>query len=142
MTAVALRIRDLMTTDMVTLERGETLDIADSIMNLGRIRHLPVLDGDGRLCGIVSQRDLFRGALGTALGVKVSDQHRLLRTLRIEDVMTSDLLTARPDDSLHHAAALMLKHKIGCLLVVEGDRLVGLVTESDFVRQFAESSEG
>jgi len=64
-----MRVRDAMTREVTTLKRNDKLTLADDIMHLGRIRHLPVLDDYGRqLVGIVSQRDLFRGALATALG--------------------------------------------------------------------------
>lgn len=126
-------VRDLMSSEVVTLGRDETLDIADRIMALGRIRHMPVLDADGRLCGVVSQRDLFRGALATALGVTRATQARLLGVLLVREVMTEDLVTTTPDTPLIEAAEVMLRHKIGCLPVVEGDRLVGILTEADFV---------
>ena len=61
------RVEDVMTLDVTTLQRNEKLTLADDVMNLGRIRHLPVLDDDGKeVVGIVSQRDLFRGALAQA----------------------------------------------------------------------------
>src|ERR1017187_10692692 len=64
-----LRVRDVMTLDVTTLKRNDQLTLADDIMNLGRIRHLPVLDDDDvNVVGLVSQRDLFRGALARALG--------------------------------------------------------------------------
>lgn len=64
-----LRVRDVMTPDVTTLKRNDKLTLADDIMQLGRIRHLPVLDDDGQqVVGVVSQRDLFRGALARALG--------------------------------------------------------------------------
>jgi CBS domain-containing membrane protein len=63
------RVRDVMTSEVTTLKRNDKLTLADDIMNLGRIRHLPVLDDDEKeLVGLVSQRDLFRGALAKALG--------------------------------------------------------------------------
>ena len=64
----SMRVQDLMSTDVATLQRNDKLSIADDVMRLGRIRHLPVVDEDGRVVGVLSQRDLFRGALATALG--------------------------------------------------------------------------
>lgn len=63
----ATTVREIMAKNPVTLDRNETLDLAESIMNLGRIRHMPVVE-DGKLVGIVSQRDMFRSALITSLG--------------------------------------------------------------------------
>ena len=59
----SMRVQDLMSTDVATLQRNDKLSIADDVMRLGRIRHLPVVDEDGRVVGVLSQRDLFRGAL-------------------------------------------------------------------------------
>ena len=134
------KVSDLMSREVVTLERNETLDIADHIMSLGRIRHMPVLDEDGQLCGVVSQRDLFRGALATALGYGVVAQNKLLAALAVKEVMTTELLTATPDMPIEEAAGVMLQHKIGCLPVLDGDRLVGLITEADFVKHVADLS--
>lgn len=133
-------VRDLMSPEVVTLGRDETLVIADRIMSLGRIRHMPVVTDDGRLCGLVSQRDLFRGALATALGIVGSDQMRLLGSILVREVMTPEPFTATPEMPLSQAAELMLLHKIGCLPVVEGDRLVGILTEGDFVAYMARVS--
>jgi CBS domain-containing protein len=135
----APRVRDLMSSEVVTLHRNEQLSIADRIMRLGRIRHMPVLDEDGALCGIVSQRDLFRGALAHALGFGTAAQDRLLKTLRVKEVMKTQLVTTTPEAPLADAAQQMATHKIGCLPVVEdGGRLVGIVTDEDFLRWAAE----
>ena len=130
-------VRDLMSDEVVTLGRDETLDIADRIMSLGRIRHMPVLDEQGQLCGLVSQRDLFRGALATAIGLAKAAQARLLGALLVRDVMTPDPLTTTPDTPVTEAAEVMLRRKIGCLPVLQDGRLVGILTEADFVAHVA-----
>ena len=127
-------VREVMSSDVTTLDINDQLTIADDIMNLGRIRHLPVLDGDGGVAGVVSQRDLFRGALARCLGYGEHAQAKLLNMLLVKDVMTNDPATIGPDASLEEAAQILWKRKIGCLLVIEDGRLVGLLTEGDFVR--------
>ena len=135
----ANRVRDFMTIEVVTLDRNDSLTVADDIMNLGRIRHLPVLDEeDESVAGIVSQRDLFRGALARCLGYGDCAQRKLLDQLVVKEVMVTDVATTDPDVLLEEAARVMLARKIGCLVVVEGDRLAGILTESDFVQAFAE----
>jgi CBS domain-containing membrane protein len=130
----ALKVRDVMTTDPTTLKRNDKLTLADDIMRLGRVRHLPVVDGDGRvLVGIVSQRDLFRDALAQALGYGRHAQRRILDSLSVKEVMTSEVATISPEASLAEAARLLTDRKIGCLPVVDGGRLVGILTEGDFV---------
>ena len=137
-----LKVSDVMTADPTTLKRNDKLTLADDIMRLGRVRHLPVLDDDGeRLVGLVSQRDLFRDALAQALGYGRHAQRKLLDSLSVKEVMTSDVLTIRPDASVVEAARLMTERKIGCLPVVENGRLVGILTEGDFVALTARRSE-
>jgi CBS domain-containing protein len=131
------RVRDLMKREVTTLQRNEKLTAADDIMRLGRIRHLPVLDEDGQLAGIVSQRDLFRGALARALGYGEYAQRKLLDGLLVKEVMTSEVITADPNMPLPEAARVLVQRKIGCLPVVEDGRLVGILTESDFVGMVA-----
>jgi CBS domain-containing membrane protein len=136
-----LKVSDVMTADPTTLKSNDKLTLADDIMRLGRIRHLPVLDDDGqRLVGIVTQRDLFRDALAQALGYGRHDQRKLLDALAVKDVMTTQVVTIRPDASLVYAARVLTERKIGCLPVVEDGRLVGILTEGDFVALVARDS--
>jgi CBS domain-containing protein len=128
-----LRVRDVMTADVTTLQRNDMLTLADDIMRLGRIRHLPVLDEDGQLAGILTQRDLFRGALAKALGYGERAQRQLMDTLVVKEVMTSEVLTTTADTPLAEAAKVLVERKIGCLPVVDGGRLIGIITEADFV---------
>jgi CBS domain-containing protein len=105
---------------------------------LGRVRHLPVLDDDEqRLVGIVTQRDLFRDALAHALGYGKPAQRKILDTLAVKDVMATEVVTIRSDASLVYAARVLTERKIGCLPVVDDGRLVGILTEGDFVALIA-----
>jgi CBS domain-containing protein len=119
-----IKVGDFMTRELVTVRETDDLALADSILRLGGIRHLPVVR-EGRLSGLLTQRDLLRaGATGSAA-----------RAVLARDVMVSRLTTVTPDSSLAEAAQIMLRHKFGCLPVCDGDgTLVGMVTESDFVR--------
>lgn len=134
-------VRDVMSTEVTTLGRNDKLTIADDVMRLGRIRHLPVLDDDGAIAGVLSQRDMFRGALARTLGYGKFAQQRLMGTIFVKEVMSSDPVTVSPDASLEEAAKLLAHRKIGCLLVVEDDKLVGILTEGDFVRIFVDVAE-
>jgi CBS domain-containing protein len=119
-----IKVGDFMTRELVTVRETDDLALADSILRLGGIRHLPVVR-EGKLSGLLTQRDLLRaGATGSAA-----------RAVLARDVMVSRLTTVTPDSSLAEAAQIMLRHKFGCLPVCDGDgTLVGMVTESDFVR--------
>jgi CBS domain-containing protein len=131
--ARATTVKELMSVQVATLGQGDTLDIADGIMCMGRIRHLPVLDA-GRVVGIVSQRDLFRAALGAALVFGIRRPQELMRSLEIRDVMSTPAVTVEPGAPVQQAARTMADKKIGCLPVVEGGRLVGILTEHDVLR--------
>ena len=120
--------------EVVTLKRNDTLSLADDLLHLNRIRHLPVLDAEGdRVVGIVSQRDMFRSALARVLGYGEHAQRRVLDALAVKEVMTTDVVTTAPDTPLAEAARVMLERKIGALPVIENGKLVGIITESDFV---------
>ena len=132
-----LTVRDIMTRDPIILGRNDTLDLAEDIMNLRRIRHMPVVD-EGSIVGIVSQRDLFRSALVTALGFGRKTQTAVIKTIKIKEIMTEHVITISPDVSVKEAARVMIDKKIGCLPVVDGENLVGLLTETDILRYFTE----
>ena len=129
-----MQVKDVMTREVATLNRNDELSLADDLMRLGRIRHLPVMDeSTGQLAGIVSQRDLFRGALVRAFGYGTAAQRRIMKTIPVKEVMTTELATIAPDESLAQAAKIMLERKVGCLPVVDDEQLIGIVTEADFV---------
>jgi CBS domain-containing membrane protein len=133
----ALCVRDVMSKDVATIERNEKLMVADDVMRLGRIRHLPVVDADGALAGIVSQRDLFHSGLVKALGYGTHAQRQALDMLVIKEAMKTEVVTTTAETKVADAARLMLERKIGCLVVVEGAKVIGILTESDFVKLHA-----
>ena len=127
-----------MTPNPATLDRNETLDLPDAIMNLGRIRHMPVVE-DGKVVGVLSQRDLFRSALIAALGFGRKTTGTLIKTIQVKEVMSQDVITIAPNASVKEAARVMIEKKIGCLPVVENEKIVGLITETDILRYVTES---
>jgi CBS domain-containing protein len=131
-------VRDVMAQNPATLDLNETLDLAESIMKLGRIRHMPVVD-DGKVVGIVSQRDMFRSALITSLGFGRKTTGALIKTIKIKEIMTEEVFTISSDASIKEAARQMMEKKIGCLPVLEGDRLIGIITETDMLRYVVEN---
>ena len=129
-----------MTSTVVTLGRNETLRTADDVMRLGRIRHLPIVDEEGALAGIVSQRDLFHGGLVRALGFGSHAHGRALDSVSVKEAMHTEVLTIAPDAPLAAAARTIMDRKIGCLVVVENGQIAGILTEGDFVRLALEAS--
>lgn len=137
-----LLVKDLMTTTVHTLEAQSDLTTLYDLMDSEHIRHLPVVDDEGNLVGLVTHRDLLRSALSNNSDVPVSMQRDVFRTVRIEEIMSTTVETTEPDVPLHEAAQVMLENKFGCLPVVEGTHLVGILTEADFVRYLSESVAG
>jgi CBS domain-containing protein len=138
MAPTRLQVRDVMSRDVHTVKRNDQLAIADALMKQERVRHLLVLDEDGEVCAVVSQRDLFRGALLRALGYGSRAEELMLRHVAVKEAMSAEIQTTAPDTLVADAARLMIERKIGCLPVIESGRLVGIVTETDFVRLVAE----
>lgn len=130
-----LRVRDLMTPNPVTLEEDEDLDLANQLMQLARIRHLPVLN-HGRLVGLVSERDLLRAQASRLDDPPPDEQRAMNRWVKAGWIMTREVQDVDPEMPLVEAAQLMHDKKYGCLPVVEKGKLVGILTEADFV-QFA-----
>jgi len=131
-------VRDLMTHDVQTVDPNDALLSADRIMQLGRFRHLAVVGTDGSLMGVLSQRDLFHNALLRALGYGSHAAHNAMEGLVVKEVMTNSPLTTTPTTPLASAAATMVEAKVGCLPVLDHGKLVGILTESDFVKLHAE----
>ena len=132
-----LRVRDFMTPNVVTVRPDDTISRAYELMLDNRFRHLVVVDGDGDLVGLLTHRDLLRHALIERSDLPLSLQRGILIRIRVEEVMTTEVETAEPGQWLQEAAVVMFENKYGCLPVVEGSRVVGILTEADFVRFFA-----
>ena len=136
-----LLVRDLMTKDLVTLDAEESLMLADDVMRLGRIRHLPVVTGQ-RLVGLVTHRDLLRASVSSLAGLSRNEEATIKRAIPVREVMQMEVTTIHPKQPALDAARLLLDKKLGCLPVVDDDGgLVGIVTEADFVilaRKFLE----
>lgn len=127
-----LRAKDLMATELITLDKSETLDLADEIMRLARVRHLPVLE-DGRLAGLVTHRDILRAQVSALAGLSRDQSRELEAKVPVAEVMTSGVRSVEPDTPAVEVARIMRDHKFGCVPVVDGGRLVGIVTEADFL---------
>lgn len=127
-------VRELMSTDVVTLTEDETLAHAKMCMERGHIRHLPVLR-ERKLVGLVTHRDLLAASFSSLSEVGSTEQRRVFATLPVVEVMNRDFMTVQPDLQVAGAARMLLDSKVGCLPVVDDDgTLVGIITETDFLR--------
>lgn len=117
-------VEELMSTALVTAKADEMVPDVDFEMKMANVRHIPVVDDRNRLVGIVSQRDLLRARVRAGK-----------KPVPIRTVMTSRVWTIEPDASAKEAIDILLDRKIGCVPVVSEDgQLVGIVTETDFLR--------
>jgi CBS domain-containing protein len=121
-----LRVEQFMLTDLFTVQEDEPVDLVANLMDWGRIRHVPVEDYEHNLIGLVSYRSILR-----LLARGLNDQQR--GPIPVASIMKRNLITVNPETSSLEAIQLMRKHKIACLPVVRGTRLVGVVTEDEFM---------
>jgi CBS domain-containing membrane protein len=126
-------VRDVMTTELLTLNLDDTLRLADDIMNLANLRHFPVLD-HGRLVGVLNQADLLHASMRSLVRHPGESLRHALGTVVVRDIM-KPATTIRCDTSLEESAWLMVDKETDCLLVVEGDKLVGVATRTDLLRE-------
>jgi len=135
-----MKVRDLMSADPIAVSPDTTVFDARQTMVKERIRHLLVTEGQ-RLLGIVTDRDIRLNLPSQATSLSVWEVNYLLARLTVEEVMTTGVIIIGPDQNARNAARLMLEHKIGALPVLDGERLIGIITETDVLRAFARTPE-
>jgi CBS domain-containing membrane protein len=137
-----MKVSDIMTTDVISLNEDDNLDLAQMEMNLARIRHLPVTR-QGVLVGLVTHRDILGAMCSVIAEVDVSEQNELLKMVSVSEIMSREVRTVDVGCEAIEAAKILLESKYGCLPVVaDGYRLVGIVTEADFVELALQILEG
>jgi len=132
-----MQVRELMSRQVVTIGTAESCLDAVVRMQRARVRHLPVVNRDGLVVGIVTDRDLrhllFSPRMFEALGSTSVDG--LLDGVRVAEIMSTRVVTVAPDDGVADAARIMREEKVGSLPVLERGRVVGILTETDMLRQ-------
>jgi len=123
-------LNEIMTTSVITVSLSTTLAEARSTMKEHRIRHLPVLNEGDEMVGLLTQSDV----LAAADSILRDAENRIpAREISIKDVMVTKIATVDENASLRQAALFLENHRIGCLPVVTDDKLVGIITDTDFV---------
>jgi len=125
----------VMTTDPVTLQLTDTLRLADDMMNLAHVRHFPVFDGE-KLVGVINQDDLLHASMASLVRHPKDNVREALGAVAIKDFMKAAVTVPR-ETSIYDAASMMVDRGSECLLVADGDKLIGLVTRSDLLRELA-----
>lgn len=132
-------VQDLMSVDLFTLLEDDNLRVADEVMKWKAIRHIPVIKDNGSLAGLITHRDLLKVSISTLAGMDKEDQNTLHQGIPASEIMNSQVMTIPPQTPLDKAAKLMFENKLGCLPVISNGKLVGIITEADFVKFFIEN---
>jgi len=128
-----MQVREIMSKDIEVVDRNDNLRTVEERMATKQLRHLPVLE-QGEVVGIVTQRDLFKAAMSSTMGYGEKAQQAYLQSVRVKEIMTYPVVTVAPDTSVAVVAEMMINKGIGCLPVVDGTTLVGMITKTDLLR--------
>ncbi|MGW8160900.1 MAG: CBS domain-containing protein [Desulfobulbales bacterium] len=128
-----LKVKDIMTTEVFVLHATQTLELVRSLMRIKHVRHVPIVEPDNTFIGLMTHRDLLSQTISNLADVAEDEQEFLDRHIHIMNIMKTDVLTADPEMDICSAISLLLDHRYGCLPVVSDGKLVGIVTEADFL---------
>ncbi len=138
---MSLSVRDLMTSDLVTASPDDSVATVRNLMYRHWVRHIPVIDAEGALAGLVTYRDLLRRSLIERSDRPVWVEQEELEHIEADAVSQHIVDEVTPDTTIREAGRLLLDSRKGCLAVVEDGRLVGMLSEADFVRHVVEQLE-
>ena len=128
-------VAEVMTTDLVTLKLNDTLRLADDLMNLAKLRHFPVLD-DGNVVGLVHQTDLLHASMRSLAGHPKDTPRGALGMVTVQEIMKPATMVST-ETTIQDVAQLMVERGIESLLVMDGEKLAGLVSRTDLLRELA-----
>ncbi len=135
-------VRDRMTPNPLTITTETSLKEALELVRSKPFRHLPVLDEDGKLAGIVTEKSLVYASPTSASSLSVFEVDYILSRTLIGQIIQGEVITVKPTLPIEEAARVMVDHRIGCLPVVEGDELVGIISDTDIFRVLVEGLGG
>lgn len=132
-------VADLMTADPLSLLRAASLKDAHDLMREKNIRHIPVIDEQGLLVGMLTQKVMMAAVIGLLAKYGATALERREKQQLVADLMLTDFATVTAEQSLGEVAAFFVKNRHGCLPVITAEnKLIGILTSSDFVRLAAE----
>ena len=123
-----------MTKNPVTISPDANVVEASELMKKEKVHRLPVLDKDKKLVGVISEKDILFASPSPASSLSIHEMAYLLSKLTVRKLMTKDPVTITKDTTVEEAARLMVDQDLSCLPVVEGDKLVGIVSKSDMFK--------
>ena len=128
-----LKVKDIMTKEVFVLNSSQTLELVRSLMRIKHVRHVPIVDPDNSFVGLITHRDLLAQTISHLAEIDDEEQEYLDRHIHIMSIMKTDILAVDPEMAIDKAIVQLLENKYGCLPVVEDGKLVGIVTEADFL---------
>jgi CBS domain-containing protein len=128
-----ITIEEFMTPEPYTLRQSDSINDAWEVMIGKHVRHIPITDDDNHVLGLVTQRDVLAATDPGAIREAKSASHEVRGDVTLSEIMIRDVTVIHKEDSLRKAALYLQTHKYGCLPVVVDDRLVGIITDSDFI---------
>ena len=132
-----MKVEQLMVREMIAAKETDSLNIAMKLMKENSIKHLPIVNKDNKLVGIVTDRDIKRASASDATMLEVHEMLYLLDKINLSQVMTRNPVSGSPVMTMQEAAATMVKNKIGCLPITIGGKLEGMLTVTDFLKFLA-----
>lgn len=128
-----MTVEEIMVTDVHTLRETNTIVDARALMSKEHVRHIPIVADDGRLIGLVTQRDVLAASESVIAHANDTDYARSVSQITLSHIMTRDVSVIEQNTNLKQAAIYLQTHKYGCLPVVDNGKLRGIVTDTDFV---------
>lgn len=128
------KISELMTSPVYSLRETDTLQSARVLMDQKRIRHVPITTGNNVFRGLITNRDVLANTISHLADIDQATQNEIDAGIPLQEIMRTDVRTISPEDSVKDAANILYSHKYGCLPVVDNGKLVGIVTEADFLQ--------
>lgn len=135
-------VRDRMTPNPTTVTLDTSVKDALDLIRRKRFRHLPVVDANGKLVGITTEKDLVYASPKPEMSLSAFEIQYILSRMTVGQVMKRDVVTISPDMPVEEAAQVMIQHRIGCLPVLENGELVGIISDTDIFRVFVEGLGG
>ncbi len=133
-----MNVGQRMTRNPITITSDTTVPEAQAIMRREKIKRLPVVDKNDKLIGIVTSLDLIHASPSSASSLDIYEMHYLLSKLKVEKVMTKNVITVTEDLPIEEAARIMADNQISGLPVVRGEVLIGIITQTDVFKLFIE----
>ncbi len=129
-----ITVKDLMSDELYTLKSTNTIHQAKELMLKNRIRHIPIIDDDGKFMGLLTKQVILAVSVSALADIDTQERDELESHVPISEVMITDVVVAEENTNLSKAAKFLLEQKHGCLPIFKDGKIIGILTESDFVR--------